>query len=280
MKSQKILRSSAKILCWLCSLLEKSTKTMLLALFTLLLPITIHSTARGPPRSYLNNRLNKEHIVIGGHDIIDQAIRTAETQERLEQAANKGEEFVFHSKKEVDAVFKCTACYMSMSYLNSQIVGRMEIKHSSSKPNHQQHRNTIRTNIRSIVSKTCETSSSISKDEPVRAACIGFIQDNIEDLVNILLVRTDPTDDLFESDLKGAICRDVNELDGCGPGVPSMANLLQNRFKEDDQAKVIAEEKEKLQKKEETEAKKRKKKRKKKGKKKVVRRKRRVPSEL
>jgi hypothetical protein len=228
------------------------------------------AVARGPARSYRTDRLNTDHAVLGGESIIAQSIRTKETMHRIEKAAKKGEEFVFDSKEKVDAVFRCTACYRAIPYLSQRIVGRFEIGRPKTFD-----RVTARDSIRKVVKNLCVDAEQISKDPPIKEGCIDFVADNIENLIDLLLLRSDPEDELFESDLPASICRDPEEIDTrtCPPGTPSMGDLLQNRFQEQD---LVEEDEKKKERKIEDKKRKRKKKKKKKKKRRVVKRKRRV----
>ena len=231
-----------------------------LLLFPLLLFLThyphdTNAVARGPARSNRGASVNHDHAVIGGEGIIARSIQNANTMRRIQKAATKGEEFVFKSKEQVDAVFRCTACHLSIPYLSKQVVGRLEIGHPVSS-----NRIEVRDTITRVVKQVCQTSEQIKKDPPVMEACHSFIKDNVENLIDLLVLRTDPTEEMFESDLTAHICRHSDEIDDrtCPPGIPSMADLLQNRFAEQD-----AQEKERKQKTEEAARDRRKKKTKK-----------------
>ena len=242
-----------------------------LLLFPLLLFLThyphdTNAVTRGPARSNRGAGVNNDHAVIGGESIIAQSIQNANTMRRIQKAATEGEEFVFKSKEQVDAVFRCTACYLSIPYLSKQVVGRFEIGRPVSS-----NRIEVRDTVARVVKQVCQTSKQIKKDPPVMEACHSFIKDNVENLIDLLVLRTDPTEEVFESDLTAQICRHSDEIDDqtCPPGIPSMADLLQNRFAEQDadtlakKTKQLAQEKDRKQKKKEAARERRKKKTKK-----------------
>ena len=217
------------------------THLLLSLLLLAITPIPTTPVARGPPRSYRSRRTNKDHVVLGGEILaMQKAKRSHETLQRLENAAKKGEEFVFDSKEKVDAVFRCTSCYLSIPHLSSLVVGRLELQEKKSSVAKSKERNDMREKIRAMVRQTCTEDESIHKDPPVLEACAGFVHDNEENLVDLLLLRTDPEDEMFEVDLSSVtVCRDPNEIDEmtCAPGVPSMGDLLAQRFQEEDEKK-------------------------------------------